>query len=212
MSKHLLYFLIINLLIALLLSRHTYIRYNDFKNHHIALVNESVNSLALEISGFIKERQRLVALFAQENKELMSRKPYTAIYLKTDKVDDEFSLPAFMAGGEALDPNAYSRAVQQSLLQFELEAFKEELKNDKTLTSKARQERYSAFRTKKEEEYGVISYGSLGDAVVRPGAGIRPAECAVRFPDGDQRIHQAPDSSSCMKVLSTPTCLNPQDS
>ena len=42
-----------------------------------------------------------------------------------DRVDDEFSLPAFMAGGEVLDPNAYARAVNQSLLQFELENYKE---------------------------------------------------------------------------------------
>ena len=102
-----------------------------------------------------------------ENKELMERKPYTAIYLRPDRVDDDFSLPAFMAGGEALNPSAYQRATVQSLLQFELEAFKEDLKNDKTLTPQARRERYSAFRTKKEEEYGVISYGSLGDAVVQ---------------------------------------------
>jgi len=101
-----------------------------------------------------------------ENKELMDRKPYTAIHLFPDRVDDEFSLPAFMAGGETLEPNAYSRAVQQSLLQFELENFKEELKEDKTLTASARQERYSAEKSRLQEEYGVIAYGSLGDAVL----------------------------------------------
>ena len=74
-----------------------------------------------------------------ENKELLERKPYTAIHLMPDRVDDEFSLPAFMAGGEVLDPNAYARAVNQSLLQFELENYKEELNADKTLTTKARQ-------------------------------------------------------------------------
>jgi len=100
-----------------------------------------------------------------ENKELLERKPYTAIHLFPDKVDDEFSLPAFMAGGEVLDPTAYERATKQSLLQFELENIKEELNNDKTLTSAARKERYSAIRAEKEQEYGVISYGRLGDAV-----------------------------------------------
>ena len=40
-----------------------------------------------------------------------------------DRVDDEFSLPAFMAGG-GVRPNAYARAVNQSLLQFELENIK----------------------------------------------------------------------------------------
>jgi len=101
-----------------------------------------------------------------ENQKLIERKPYTAIYLFPDKVDDEFSLPAFMAGAETLDPNAYSRAVQQSLLQFELEKYKEELKNDKSLTPTARNEAYSARKTKLQEEYGVIAYGSLGDAVL----------------------------------------------
>jgi hypothetical protein len=100
-----------------------------------------------------------------ENKELLERKPYTAIHLFPDKVDDEFSLPAFMAGGEVLDPTAYERATKQSLLQFELENYKEELNNDKTLTSAARKEMYSSYRAKKEQEYGVISYGRLGDAV-----------------------------------------------
>ncbi len=100
-----------------------------------------------------------------ENKELLERKPYTAIHLMPDRVDDEFSLPAFMAGGEVLDPNAYARAVNQSLLQFELENYKEELNADKTLTTKARNEMYSSYKAKKQDEYGVIAYGRLGDAV-----------------------------------------------
>tara|TARA_B100001939_G_scaffold69670_1_gene58108 strand:- start:4644 stop:10661 length:6018 start_codon:yes stop_codon:yes gene_type:complete len=100
-----------------------------------------------------------------ENKELLARKPYTAIHLMPDRVDDEFSLPAFMAGGEVLDPNAYARAVNQSLLQFELENYKEELNADKTLTTKARNEMYSSYKAKKQDEYGVIAYGRLGDAV-----------------------------------------------
>ena len=100
-----------------------------------------------------------------ENKELLERKPYTAIHLMPDRVDDEFSLPAFMAGGEVLDPNAYARAVNQSLLQFDLENYKEELNADKTLTTKARNEMYSSYKAKKQDEYGVIAYGRLGDAV-----------------------------------------------
>ena len=100
-----------------------------------------------------------------ENKKLLERKPYTAIFLKPDKVDDEFSLPAFMEGASTLTPSQYSRAVQQSLLQFELEKFKEDLKNDKSLSPRARDERFSARKTKLQEEYGVIAYGSLGDAV-----------------------------------------------
>jgi len=103
----------------------------------------------------------------QENKELMERKPYTAIHLNPDRMDDEFSLPAFMAGGETLNQSAYSRATLQSLVQFELENYKEELKQDTTMTPQAKREAYSSFRTKKEEEYGVVSYGSLGDAVVQ---------------------------------------------
>tara|TARA_R100000781_G_scaffold115019_1_gene88520 strand:+ start:360 stop:6386 length:6027 start_codon:yes stop_codon:yes gene_type:complete len=102
-----------------------------------------------------------------ENKELMDRKPYTAIYLNPDNADDEFSLPAFMAGAEALEPNQFQRAVQQSLLQFELAQYKEELKNDKSLSATARAEKYSAYIAKKEDEYGIISYGSIGDAVVQ---------------------------------------------
>lgn len=103
----------------------------------------------------------------EENKKLMERKPYTAIHLNPDRMDDEFSLPAFMAGGETLDPSAYGRATLQSLVQFELENYKEELKQDSTMTPQAKREAYSSFRTKKEEEYGVVSYGSLGDAVVQ---------------------------------------------
>ena len=100
-----------------------------------------------------------------ENKKLMERKPYTAIFLNPDRVDDEFSLPAFVEGAETLTPSQYSRAVQQSLLQFELEKFKEDLKNDKSLSSSARDERYSARKTQLQEEYGIIAYGNLGDAV-----------------------------------------------
>jgi hypothetical protein len=103
----------------------------------------------------------------EKNKKLMERKPYTAIHLNPDRMDDEFSLPAFMAGGETLDPSAYGRATLQSLVQFELENYKEELKQDTTMTPQAKREAYSSFRTKKEEEYGVVSYGSLGDAVVQ---------------------------------------------
>jgi len=62
----------------------------------------------------------------EENKKLIERKPYTAIHLNPDRMDDEFSLPAFMAGGETLDPSAYGRATLQSLVQFELENYKEE--------------------------------------------------------------------------------------
>jgi len=100
-----------------------------------------------------------------ENKKLIERKPYTAIFLKPDRVDDEFSLPAFMEGAQTLTPSQYSRAVQQSLLQFELEKFKEDLKNDKSLSPTARDERFSARKTQLQEEYGVIAYGNLGDAV-----------------------------------------------
>ena len=73
MSRHLLYYILINALIAILLVWHSYTRYDDFKNHHIALANESVNSLSLEISNFIKERQRLVALFAKQHEKLISQ-------------------------------------------------------------------------------------------------------------------------------------------
>lgn len=100
-----------------------------------------------------------------ENRKLMERKPYTAIFLKPDRVDDEFSLPAFIEGATTLTPSQYSRAVQQSLLQFELEKFKEDLKNDKSLSPTARDERFSARKTELQEEYGVIAYGNLGDAV-----------------------------------------------
>lgn len=73
MSKHLLYFLIINTLIAFLLSWNAYIRYNDFRDHHVALATESVKSLSLEISDFIEERQRLVAIFAREHADIISQ-------------------------------------------------------------------------------------------------------------------------------------------
>ena len=51
------------------------------------------------------------------------------------------------------------------MLQFELENYKEELNADKTLTTKARNEMYSSYKAKKQDEYGVIAYGRLGDAV-----------------------------------------------
>ena len=101
-----------------------------------------------------------------ENKKLMDKLPYTAIFIKPDNIDDEFSLPAFMAGAEALEPNAYKRAVLQSLAQFELENFKEGLKNDNSLSPQSRKERYSAEVARVTDEYGVIPYGSLGDAVL----------------------------------------------
>ena len=46
-----------------------------------------------------------------------------------------------------------------------LEKFKEDLKNDKSLSPSARDERYSARKTQLQEEYGIIAYGNLGDAV-----------------------------------------------
>jgi signal transduction histidine kinase len=73
MSKHLLYFLIINTLIILLLIWNSYVRFNDFKEHHITLAEESVKSLSNEVNGFIKEHQRLVSLFGEEHKELIKQ-------------------------------------------------------------------------------------------------------------------------------------------
>ena len=101
-----------------------------------------------------------------KNKKILDKLPYTAIYVNPDKYDDEFSLPAFMAGAETLKPDAFARAVNQTLLQFELAEFKEQLNNDNTLNGNARSERYGAEKARLEEEYGVISYGSIGDAVI----------------------------------------------
>ena len=70
MSKHLLYFLIINTLIVLLLAWNTFVR---FKEHHYTLAEESVRTLSHEVTGFIKEHQRLVSLFAEEYKELIEK-------------------------------------------------------------------------------------------------------------------------------------------
>ena len=71
MSKHLLYFLVINVLIILLLIWNSYVRFNDFKDHHITLAEESVKSLSNEVNGFIKEHQRLVTLFAENHRDLI---------------------------------------------------------------------------------------------------------------------------------------------
>ena len=71
MSKHLIYFLVINALIILLLIWNSYVRFNDFKEHHITLAEESVKSLSNEVNGFIKEHQRLVTLFAENHRDLI---------------------------------------------------------------------------------------------------------------------------------------------
>ena len=71
MSKHLLYFLVINTLIILLLIWNSYVRFNNFKDYHITLAEESVKSLSNEVNGFIKEQQRLVTLFAENHRDLI---------------------------------------------------------------------------------------------------------------------------------------------
>ena len=71
MSKHLLYFLVINVLIILLLIWNSYVRFNNFKDYHITLAEESVKSLSNEVNGFIKEHQRLVTLFAENHRDLI---------------------------------------------------------------------------------------------------------------------------------------------
>lgn len=73
MSKHLLYFLVINTLIIFLLIWNTFIRFSNFKEHHYTLAEESVRSLSNEVSGFIKDHQRLVTLFAEEHKPLLEK-------------------------------------------------------------------------------------------------------------------------------------------
>jgi len=148
---------------------------NDFDYYQTTqqfMTRFGLNPIPLRQSGTIKKgrfpvKKESYAFWQQtENKKLLQKLPYTAIFIKPDNIDDEFSLPAFMAGAETLEPNAYKRAVLQSLAQFELENFKEQLNSDNSLSSQARKERYSAEVARITEEYGVIPYGSLGDAVL----------------------------------------------
>ena len=148
---------------------------NDFDYYQTTqqfMTRFGLNPIPLRQSSTIKKgrfpvKKESYAFWQQtENKKLLKKLPYTAIFIKPDNIDDEFSLPAFMAGAETLEPEAYKRAVLQSLAQFELENFKEQLKNNDSLSSQARQERYSAEVARVTFEYGVIPYGSIGDAVL----------------------------------------------
>ena len=147
--------------------------YDYFQTTQKFMTKYGLNPIPLRQSSSAKKgrfpvKKESYAFWQQsENKELIERKPYTAIYIRPDSADDEFSLPAFMQGADTLEPNAFVRATQQSLLQFELAEYKEQLKEDDTLSPQARKEKYSSFIAAKESEYGIISYGSIGDAVLQ---------------------------------------------
>ena len=97
---------------------------NDFDYYQTTqqfITRFGLNPIPLRQSGTIKKgrfpvKKESYAFWQQtENKKLLEKLPYTAIFIKPDNIDDEFSLPAFMAGAETLDPEAYKRAVLQSL-------------------------------------------------------------------------------------------------
>ncbi len=102
-----------------------------------------------------------------ENKQLIEEYPQTAIYIKMDSWDDEFSYPAFLEGSETLDPQDYRRALQQTLLQFELEEYRQDLVNDPSQTDSSRREAYTSKKNKLVDEYKMIPYGNIGNAIIR---------------------------------------------
>lgn len=65
------------------LAWHAMIRINDFRTHQIELARQSVQGVASEISNFIREVEREVALFAENNYELIR---YLAVHPENDEV------------------------------------------------------------------------------------------------------------------------------
>ena len=85
MKRHLAFLLAMAVLLIAALTLIVQQRVNEYHRHHVALAQEAVNSAAQAYSEFIKERQHLVQLFADENAEWLAelaRNPQDAALLE----------------------------------------------------------------------------------------------------------------------------------
>ncbi len=72
MRKYIVYLLGINILVILLLLWMGQERLHEFKSYHLVIAQESTSSASRAIADFIKEKKRLVSLFAIENQALIN--------------------------------------------------------------------------------------------------------------------------------------------
>ena len=101
-----------------------------------------------------------------ENAKLLNEYPLTGIYHYPDSYDDEFSYEAYLNANEKLEPRVYGDLLNQTLLQLELKNEKKRHKEaNPGITPTDLEAHMSGFRQRKEEEYGVLAFGSLGESV-----------------------------------------------
>ena len=104
-----------------------------------------------------------------ENRNLMESYPRTAYFIRPDTIDDDWTWSAdFNRLRDYYDEDEWDDLARQTLLERELQLKKEELqaqadKSDfDTYNTVWLNSAYADFRRKKQEEYGLTAYSSLG--------------------------------------------------
>ena len=99
------------------------------------------------------------------NSKKLDEFPLTGIYHYPDSYDDEFSYEGYLNANEKLEPRVYGDLLNQTLLQLEINQEKERINKNPNLSPTDKEAELSKFRQRKEEEYGVLAFGSLGESI-----------------------------------------------